>query len=235
MPFASIWLGLGLVLTSIIGNYRLTLKTCAVPGTQQKNPADSQKRRGFSDATATPHFRTADFGVGYNKDESITSGGLMSLYEVIIVLLTCASVVALFIQVRIAVVQMKKNNERIKRQATIEYIGKIWRDARYKLEAKYGYDILSEDSLKEIKLSHHLEAEIRNLLGVLEHMSVGLHTGVYDKDLLYRMTATFIINTYKRFHPYITHMQQKSPKMYIEFERLAKEFEETKKKEISTL
>ena len=34
MPFASIWLGLGLALTSIIGNCRLTLKTCAVPGTQ---------------------------------------------------------------------------------------------------------------------------------------------------------------------------------------------------------
>jgi len=26
MPFASIWLGLGLALTSIIGSYRLTLK-----------------------------------------------------------------------------------------------------------------------------------------------------------------------------------------------------------------
>jgi len=35
MPFASIWLGLGLALTSIIGKCRLTLKTCAVPGTQQ--------------------------------------------------------------------------------------------------------------------------------------------------------------------------------------------------------
>jgi hypothetical protein len=42
MPFASIWLGLGLALTSIIGRYRLTLKTCAVPGTQQIAGADSK-------------------------------------------------------------------------------------------------------------------------------------------------------------------------------------------------
>ncbi len=40
MPFASIWLGLGLALTSILGNYRLTLKTCTVPGTQQTYPCD---------------------------------------------------------------------------------------------------------------------------------------------------------------------------------------------------
>ena len=35
IPFASIRLGLGLPLTSTIGRYRLTLKTCAVPGTQE--------------------------------------------------------------------------------------------------------------------------------------------------------------------------------------------------------
>ena len=40
MPFASIWLGLGLALTSIIEKYRLTFKTCAVPGTQQFYRAD---------------------------------------------------------------------------------------------------------------------------------------------------------------------------------------------------
>lgn len=51
MPFASIWLGLGLALTSTIGRYRLTLKTCAVPGTQQgfcsgaQKAAPAEKRR----------------------------------------------------------------------------------------------------------------------------------------------------------------------------------------------
>ena len=44
MPFASIWLGLGLALTSIIGKCRLTLKTCAVPGTQQITGADPKSR-----------------------------------------------------------------------------------------------------------------------------------------------------------------------------------------------
>jgi hypothetical protein len=44
MPFASIWLGLGLALTSTIGRYRLTLKTYAVPGTQQLGQVDAKKR-----------------------------------------------------------------------------------------------------------------------------------------------------------------------------------------------
>jgi len=35
MPFASIWLGLGLAVTSIFGRLKLTLKTCAGHGTQQ--------------------------------------------------------------------------------------------------------------------------------------------------------------------------------------------------------
>jgi len=51
MPFASIWLGLGLALTSIIGNYRLTLKTCAVPGTQPKHSPDGKKRGGADAAS----------------------------------------------------------------------------------------------------------------------------------------------------------------------------------------
>ena len=47
MPFASIWLGLGLALTSIIGNCRLTLKTCAVPGTQQIAEPDRENYAGL--------------------------------------------------------------------------------------------------------------------------------------------------------------------------------------------
>jgi len=41
--FASIWHGLGLFLTSINGTYRLTLKTCAVPGTQQSRQLEQPK------------------------------------------------------------------------------------------------------------------------------------------------------------------------------------------------
>jgi hypothetical protein len=48
MPFASIWLGLGLALTSVIRRYRLTLKTCAVPGTQQWGQPDLKQDGTFS-------------------------------------------------------------------------------------------------------------------------------------------------------------------------------------------
>ena len=59
LPWQSPWLGLGLALTSIIGNCRLTLKACAVPGTQQLNSLGCEFRRRFT--------HTGDSGCSWNE------------------------------------------------------------------------------------------------------------------------------------------------------------------------
>jgi Domain of unknown function (DUF4760) len=153
-------------------------------------------------------------------------------YEVLALIVWSISVVVLIIQVQVGINAVAADHERRRKQSTIEYIGGVWRDARHELERDYGPSGLSTETLKKILEDYKLEADIRNLLGVLEHMSVGLHAGIYDKDLLYRMTATFIIQTYHRFEPYMMHKRNENPTMYIEFQRLAIEFRRRKESEI---
>lgn len=84
--------------------------------------------------------------------------------------------------------------------------------------------------VKEINENHEIKSEIRELLGTLEHVSVGMNTGVFDKDLWYRMSATFLITLYSRLRAYIKHVQKDNPSTYIEFEGIVKEFEARKAK-----
>jgi hypothetical protein len=151
------------------------------------------------------------------------------------VVIAAVSAAALLIQLRVAILAIKADHERRRKQATIEYVAVIWRDTRLKLEAEYGFDQLTQDQMSQIRADHKKEAEVRHHLGVLEHMATGLHTGVYDKDLLYRMAATFVIQTYRRLKPYIEHMQKDFPTAYIEFARLAEEFDKRKRKELANL
>jgi uncharacterized protein DUF4760 len=89
------------------------------------------------------------------------------------------------------------------------------------LEKDYGSSSLSNDALKRILEDHELEANIRNLLGFLEHVAVGLHPGIYDQDILCRMAATFIIQTHQRFQPYMAQKRHDKLTMYIQFQELA--------------
>jgi uncharacterized protein DUF4760 len=155
----------------------------------------------------------------------------MSLFEVLTSCIAGIAALGLLFQIRVAVVSMKADHERRKKQATIEYLATVWRDARFQLESEYGFDPITEDQLNDIKNDHKKEASIRNLLGVLEHVSTGLHEDIYDKDLMYRLSAIFVIHVYHRFGPYMLSKMHEHPTIYIEFKNLAVEFEERKQRE----
>ena len=96
-------------------------------------------------------------------------------------------------------------------------------------QTEYGFGQLTPDQVKEIHDDPKREAAIRNLLGVLEHMATGLRAEVYDKRLMFRMSATFIIQIYDRLKPYIDEQKRANATIYREFEALALEFDEWKK------
>jgi hypothetical protein len=87
MPFASIWLGLGLALTSIIGNCRLTLKTCAVPGTQQKHSPDGENVGGADAASSLAPLVMQDVG-RRGIEIKITISGCIAALALIVSLLS---------------------------------------------------------------------------------------------------------------------------------------------------
>lgn len=60
-------------------------------------------------------------------------------------------------------------------------------------------------------------------------MSVGMNTGVFDKDLLYRMSSSYLIRIYRRLEPYVKHVQKNNSFAYIEFQEIISDFEERKR------
>ena len=156
----------------------------------------------------------------------------MDIFEILTITVGSITALILVIQAGLALKSIKADHERRKKQATFEFVQKIrpaWLEARHALEERWGKDPLTSKELEEIENDFHLMTTVRGLLGLLEHLSVGMNSGVFDKDLLYRMSGTQLINIHKRLYLYIEKIQQTHPTAYTEYHELVKEFEERKR------
>lgn len=141
------------------------------------------------------------------------------------------------LQLRLQRKSNAKNNERKRKQATIEhvrYIRPAYSKLSKELERKFGTERLDQSLVKSIYNDPEL-AEIRDdiqeLLTLIEFTAVGVNTGVLDKDIWFRMSASYIVRLYDKFRLYIDYArhQRKNEFAYVEFEQVAKEFEDWKR------
>ncbi|MBF0369413.1 MAG: hypothetical protein HQL52_08165 [Magnetococcales bacterium] len=154
----------------------------------------------------------------------------MSTYEIFISLTQVMLLVLIVVQIFVAVQAVKANHERKRKQSTIEYLGKVWRESRLELESCYGTDPLTKDKIAELEADNKRKAEIVNLLGSLEHIAAGVNCGVYDKDILYIMSATSISSIYYRFKVFIDHQRvTANSSAYIQLEKLSNDFLDRKR------
>ncbi|MCG7552799.1 DUF4760 domain-containing protein [Pseudoalteromonas sp. Of11M-6] len=127
---------------------------------------------------------------------------------------------------------MIADHDRRKKHATVEYLKSvrpIWSSLRRELNDHFGTGPLTESNLLEIDKDKELQRLIRELLGGMEHLAVGANCDVFDRDLIYRMSASSFIRICKRMDLYIERAQQKNPYSYIEFRELVHEFEEQRR------
>lgn len=150
----------------------------------------------------------------------------MNYMEVITITVAVLGTLAAVYNLRLVVQTFKADHERRKKQATIEYVGQILRDARFKIDARFRSRSLTTEELSKLMDTPQAYAEWRNALGVFEHLAVGINTGVYDKDILYRMSGSYLTELFAIVKPYVELKREKYPLAYTEFESLAKEFEE---------
>lgn len=157
----------------------------------------------------------------------------MGSYEIMTLITAVIGVLLIAGELALGVWALRAEHERQKKQATIEYLlnirplyKQLWND----VQNRFGYDIITETMVKALENEHEIRREIKELLATLEHASVGMNTGVYDKDLWYRMSASFLIRLYNRLRTYIKYVQSHNPNAYIEFEGIVQEFEERKRK-----
>jgi hypothetical protein len=136
-------------------------------------------------------------------------------------------VLTILVTLYVAIIRLKADHERQKKQSTIEDFGNAYLLCRYEIEAKYGLEPITAATANQIDSDLEKCAALNKLLGILEHMVVGVNTGVYDRDVVYRMSAGSMIALKYRLHNYIEHRRKvlTQPKLFIEFERLANEFE----------
>ena len=153
----------------------------------------------------------------------------MTYTEIITLTLAILGTVATIYSIRLVVLTFRADHERRKKQATIEYAGQILREARFKIDTRYRSKILTDEELSKLTNNPEDYAEWRNALGAFEHLAVGINAGVYDKDILYRMFGSYIIELFSLAKPYIDSKRKEFTFAYAEFEALAVEFEDRHK------
>lgn len=156
----------------------------------------------------------------------------MDNYEIFRIIFFGLTACILIVQAGLALKSIKADHERRKKQATFEFVQKIrpaWIEAKHAIESRWGNDPLTSNELEEINKDFELLKLVRNLLGLLEHLSVGMNSGVFDKDLLFRMSGSQLIGIHKRLRAYIDRVRLSAPAAYIEYSDLVKDFEERKR------
>lgn len=145
-------------------------------------------------------------------------------------IITISALAALY-NVRLVAISIKKDHERRSKQATFEYVGENIRNTLTAIDEKVNFKKISNGQCQEIFNSNKESTEMLRLLGTLEHISVGVNTGIYDKETLFLMSSSYIIDIYDKIEPYIMYLRKNLSLMgkpteylYIEFEKLATDF-----------
>ena len=156
-----------------------------------------------------------------------------SISVLVVAVATVVGLVFIILQLRIAAASFMADHERRKKQATIDYVREVrplYTKCRRVIDERYGIDVLSDKDVEEIVTENgEIRNNLKEILTQVEFIAIGVKTGVFDKDLWYRMSGAYMVRIYHRFRPYIKYIQKSNPNAYIEFEEVAQEFEARKR------
>ena len=125
---------------------------------------------------------------------------------------------------------MRADHERRKKQATIEYVNSIrehYRPISRRLIDKFDDKVINIDDMDE-----QIKQDIREFLSIVEHLSVGVNTGIYDLEILFRMSEFYFISMFEKLSPYIYDRRQKRSNntLYCEFEIMVSDIKRIREK-----
>lgn len=150
------------------------------------------------------------------------------MFEALTLAIGFFGLLGVFFQLKTTKEAIKLDHARRKNQATLEYIRNshiIWQNARISLEEEFGTTPLTPKQAAHIRSCPAFESQAKNLLDNLEHMAVGLSTGIYDHDLVFRTSGQYLIKMYSRFEEYIKIRREENPHTFIEIQTIVSDFE----------
>ena len=106
-------------------------------------------------------------------------------------------------------------------QNDIVVVMSIGKEADIAQYAKDRKDHLDKDSKEKKKWVKETTIILRTI-NYFEMISVGIHVGIYDSDIIERISKTMILEFYDRTEPFIKEIQKQHPQSAIEFEKYAK-------------
>lgn len=118
-------------------------------------------------------------------------------------------------------IEIKADHDRRKKEATIIHLNGIrgkYRPIADGLTKRFGPNyVLNVDDLAD-----DTREDIKEILGLMEHLAAGVNTGVLDFELVHIMSGSFLEGMYRRCWPYIKDVRDnaRSDTLYIEFEHL---------------
>ena len=104
----------------------------------------------------------------------------------------------ILIQLIIMYFSFKRENERKKKQSNVEYINTIraiYKPIYNELNEKFNGN---ERIINLDEIDDKLKIEIKELLSTIEHLSVGLNTGIYDFYIFFRMSGSYFLRIFKK-------------------------------------
>ncbi len=114
----------------------------------------------------------------------------------------------------------KADHERREKQSSIEFVNNIryfsW-PLEVELRKKHQMKTINTDDLDE-----ETEVTIGRFLSVVEQLSVGVNSKVYNVDIVDRMIGTHLIGMYERLLPFMQHSRKErnSETLYTEYKTL---------------
>lgn len=154
----------------------------------------------------------------------------MTIYEILTLVILVGSLIVALWQAQTAVRNQKANHERTKKQSTIEYMNALrstYRTLNHDLIKNLGTDPVGEEKYNALIEDDDTFEKVKQLLGMFEHLSLGVRTGVYDFDMVDLMSGEYICGVFKRWRFYIDRRRAlpNGKNRYVEFQWLVNKIE----------
>ena len=169
----------------------------------------------------------------FNIDDWAIRGTFGDMFGSVNSLFSGLALIGITYSIYLQIKMLNSDHDRRKKQATMEHIRTI-RPIYVKLlresEKVFGQDVLSKENVAIILADYEKRENLKDFLSTLEHLAVGVNTGIFDISIVYRMMGAYLIRMFNRFRPYIKEVQKSvNSTAYIEFENMAKELEKMRK------
>ncbi len=142
------------------------------------------------------------------------------------------SLLFLFLQIK---QQRKLQQQKIKEQRklqqqtlSIQEVQRLWRDKSFHDDIVVVMSIGKEDIAQYAKDRKYDLDWVRKMtiivgtINYFEMISVGIHVGIYDSDIIERGLKNMILEFYDRTEPFIKEIRKQYPQSAIDFEKYAK-------------